>query len=270
MVKKILIFIIICGNTFYLYSQNKDSIEEMFSPPEIMPVKKDLCRFVLDRIVYPQDAINDTIGGIVLIDFHVEVNGKTTGHRVIKGVRDDLNDEALRVAKLLTFDEPAYSRRSPVRTTYVLPIHFLLDYDSLYSKYIPKIKCRDILSEQNDSNEITFALESWPDFNKESLKGLVKFIVENVREVDVPEGNSRVIVQFLVDTLGYTSNHKIIRGVNPELDNEALRISRLLKFERPAMQGCKPVNVTYTLPFDFKKLLLDKMRARKKINSIER
>ncbi len=24
----------------------------MFSPPEIMPVKKDLCRFVLDRIVY--------------------------------------------------------------------------------------------------------------------------------------------------------------------------------------------------------------------------
>lgn len=130
--------------------------------------------------------------------------------------------------------------------------------------FLHNVTAQNCKTVQNDSNEITFALESWPDFNKESLNGLVKFIVENVREVDVPEGNSRVIVQFLVDTLGYTSNHKIIRGVNPELDNEALRISRLLKFERPAMQGGKPVNVTYTLPFDFKKLLLDKMKARKK------
>lgn len=265
MVKKILIFIIICGNTFYLYSQNKDSIEEMFSPPEIMPVKKDLCRFVLDRIVYPPDAINDTIGGIVLIDFHVEINGKTTGHRVLKGVRDDLNDEALRVARLLNFDEPAYTRGKPVRTTYLLPISFLLNYDSVQSKYTFLIKCSNILNkERQDSLDIIFALDSWPDFNKESLKGLEKFIVENVREVDVPEGNSRVIVQFLVDTLGYTYDHEIISEINSELDNEALRISRLLKFERPAMQRGKPVNVTYTLPFDFKKNLLDKKKAQEK------
>jgi len=219
----------------------------------------------LDRIIYPQGAINDTIGGVVLIDFYVETDGKTSSHRVVKGVRDDLNNEALRVVKLLNFDEPAYTRGIPVRTTYLLPISFLLDYDYLHSKYTPKIVCSDILNkERQDSLEIIFALDSWPDFNKESLKGLVKFIVENVREVDVPEGNSIVIVQFLVDTLGYTYDHEIIREINSELDNEALRISRLLKFERPAMQRGKPVNVTYTLPFDFKKILLDKKKAQEK------
>ena len=116
---------------------------------------------------------------------------------------------------------------------------------------------------ENDSIEIIFGVDAWPDFNKESTKGLIKFIDENVREINIPEGNSRVFVQFLVDTLGYTSNHKIIRGVNAELDNEALRVSRLLKFMKPAIQRGKPINFTYTLVFDFKKLLLDKRKARK-------
>lgn len=215
MVKKIFIFIIICSNTLYLYSQNKDSIiEEMFSPPEIMPVKKDLCRFVLDRIIYPQGALNDTIDGVVLVDFHVEIDGKITGHRVIKGVRDDLNDEALRVARLLDFDEPAYTRRNPVRSTYVFAVQFLLDYDSLHSKYTPKIVCSDILNkERQDSLEIIFDVDAWHEFNKERTKGLRKFIDENVREVNVPEGNTRVVTQFLVDTSGYTFDHKIIRGI---------------------------------------------------------
>lgn len=275
MVKKMFILIIICGSVFYLYSQNKNSVEEMFSPPETMPRMKDLCRLVLDNIEYPQNAINDTISGVVLVDFYIETNGHTSNHRVIKGVREDLNDEALRVAKLLKFDKPAYTRGKAVRTIYFLPISFLLDYDYLHSKYTPIIKCSDILNEDyltdqecktvhNDSIEIIFAVDSWPDFNKESTKGLIKFIDENMREVNVPEGNARVVVQFLVDTLGYTSDHKIIRGVNPELDNEALRVSRLLKFMKPAIQRGKPINFNYTLVFDFKKYSFNKKKAREK------
>lgn len=128
--------------------------------------------------------------------------------------------------------------------------------------FLHKLTAQNNITEHNDSIEIIFGVDAWPDFNKESTKGLIKFIDKNVREVNIPEGNSRVFVQFIVDTLGYTSNHKIIKGVNPELDNEALRISRLLKFMKPAIQRGKPINFIYTLPFDFKKLLLDKKEAR--------
>ncbi len=118
---------------------------------------------------------------------------------------------------------------------------------------------------QQDSIEIIFGVEATPKFNKENTIGLAKFIDENVREVNVPEGNSRVVVQFLVDTLGYTSCHKIIRGVNPELDNEALRVSRLLKFMKPAIQRGKPINFNYTLAFDFKRYSFNnKKKERKK------
>lgn len=119
--------------------------------------------------------------------------------------------------------------------------------------FLHNVTAQSCKTAQNDSIEIIFGVDSWPDFNKESTKGLIKFIDENVREVNVPEGNTRVVVQFLVDTLGYTFNHKIIRGVNPELDNEALRVSKLLKFMKPAIQRGKPINFTYTLVFDFKK-----------------
>lgn len=118
---------------------------------------------------------------------------------------------------------------------------------------------------QQDSIEIIFGVEATPEFNKEGTKGLEKFIKENIRRVNVPEGNSRVVVQFLVDTLGYTTCHKIIRGVNPELDNEALRVSRLLKFMKPAIQRGKPINFNYTLAFDFKRYSFNnKKKAREK------
>lgn len=150
MVKKILLSIIFCSNTIFQFSQEKRSIEEMFSRPEIMPVKNDLCSFVLDKIVYPQSAINDTIQGVVLIDFYVEIDGKTSSHEVVRGVRDDLNNEALKVAKLLNFDEPAYTRGIPVKTTYIFLISFLLDYDLLRLTYTPKIVCSDILKKITD------------------------------------------------------------------------------------------------------------------------
>lgn len=152
MVKKMFLLIIIFSKVFYFYSQNKNSVEEMFSTPETMPMMKDMCCLVLDSIEYPQSAINDTISGVVLVDFYVETNGNTSNHRVIKGVRGDLNDEALRVAKLLKFDKPAYTRGKAVRTIYLLPISFLLDYDYLHSKYTPIIKCSDILNEGNAPN----------------------------------------------------------------------------------------------------------------------
>lgn len=265
MVKKIFILIIIFGSASYLYSQNKDYQVEMFSPPERRPIMKDLCRFILDNIEYPKSAINELVSGTILIDFHVETNGNTSNHRVIKGVREDLNDEALRVAKLLKFDKPAYTRSKAVRTIYLIPISFLLDYDYLHSKYTAIIKCSDILNEDyltgqesktglNDSIKIISAVDAWPEFNKQSTKGLAKFIKENIRNVNVPNSDSRVIVQFLVDTLGFTSDHKIIKSINCELDNEAMRISKLLKFMNPAIQRGKPVNFIYTLTFDFEKL----------------
>jgi protein TonB len=70
--------------------------------------------------------------------------------------------------------------------------------------------------------------------------------------MDLSDSLSRIVlVSFWVDTIGSTYNHKIEKGITTELDNEALRVCRLLKFEKPAYSNCVPVEIQYTLPVDF-------------------
>jgi len=61
----------------------------------------------------------------------------------------------------------------------------------------------------------------------------------------------RVICSFVVDTKGNVTNVKILRGVDPLLDKEAIRaISNSPKWT-PGEQRGKPVRVSYTFPVIF-------------------
>jgi len=62
---------------------------------------------------------------------------------------------------------------------------------------------------------------------------------------------SIVFVSFWIDTTGNTYDHKVIRGINEDFDNEALRVTKLLHFERPAMQKGKPIKTKTTVPVEF-------------------
>jgi hypothetical protein len=104
----------------------------------------------------------------------------------------------------------------------------------------------------NDSVEIVSALESWPSFNHDRKQNkLITFINDNLAQIDTLEKIEVVYVQFLVDTLGFTHHHQVLRGVNQQLDAEALRVCRLIKFDNPAKQRGKPVCIYYTVPVKF-------------------
>jgi TonB family protein len=85
--------------------------------------------------------------------------------------------------------------------------------------------------------------------------GLMKFIAANVhypdsaREHDI---QGKVYASFVVNTDGETVEHKIVRGFDPYLNEEALRVVRLLKFEKPSYQQGKAVRVQFILPIKFR------------------
>ncbi len=90
--------------------------------------------------------------------------------------------------------------------------------------------------------------------NYDVLK-LKEFIDSNLcySELDTTDSIvGSVYISFWIDTTGNTYNHKIIRGVRKDLNNEALRVAKLIKFERPAMQRGKPIKIRYTVPVEFK------------------
>lgn len=83
---------------------------------------------------------------------------------------------------------------------------------------------------------------------------LLKFIAENTVYPEVAKENNiqgRVIVRFCVTAKGGVSQVSVLKGVDPELDKEAIRVVNMLPAFKPGKQGGKPVPVWYMVPITF-------------------
>lgn len=82
---------------------------------------------------------------------------------------------------------------------------------------------------------------------------LMKYIEENMRCPD-PESDASgsVIVQFVIGKDGTVKDPKVVRGITPALDGEALRLVRNMPKWKPGKQMGEAVDVRYTLPVTFK------------------
>lgn len=87
---------------------------------------------------------------------------------------------------------------------------------------------------------------------------MMKFILKNFQysKTDKKEGisNTKIYVQFIIGKTGKIKNAKIVKGISPELDKEALRIISMMPEWKPAKLKGKPVDYKYLLPIqlDFK------------------
>lgn len=83
---------------------------------------------------------------------------------------------------------------------------------------------------------------------------LLKYIGEHTNYPEVAKENNiqgRVIVRFCVTAKGGVSQVSILKGVDPELDAEAIRVVNTLPAFKPGKQGGKPVPVWYMVPITF-------------------
>ena len=62
----------------------------------------------------------------------------------------------------------------------------------------------------------------------------------------------RVVVQFVVTKDGSVGQVKVMRGKDPDLDKEAVRVVKSLPRFIPGKMNGQAVNVWYTLPISFK------------------
>lgn len=70
---------------------------------------------------------------------------------------------------------------------------------------------------------------------------------------EVRQVQGKVIVSFVVDTLGHLSQHRVVRGIGSGCDEEALRVSLTIPDTWvPGRLGRQAVTVVYELPFTFR------------------
>ena len=109
------------------YQGRKFVYNKKFKQAEFPGGIQGLMKYLSKAIRYPAQAKRSSVEGKVFVRFNVDENGMISNFIVIKGVSKELNDEAIRVIKLMPNWTPAKSRGVPIKSFFVLPIYFKLD-----------------------------------------------------------------------------------------------------------------------------------------------
>jgi TonB family protein len=102
-------------------------------------------------------------------------------------------------------------------------------------------------------NQVFYIVEDMPEFPGGEA-ALRNHIAKSIRYPQLAQERAiqgRVYVQFIVSADGSVRNANIARGVDPLLDQEALRVVRDLPLWMPGKQRGKAVDVSYTVPINF-------------------
>ena len=95
--------------------------------PEYIGGDEARVKFLQKNLVYPEEARKKGIEGRVMVAFVVEVDGSLTNFKILRSVHPLLDEEALRVVKMMPKWIPGEQKGKPVRTQFQIPITFQLD-----------------------------------------------------------------------------------------------------------------------------------------------
>jgi TonB family protein len=83
--------------------------------------------YLLENIKYPPKAIENQTQGTVYVSFTIEKSGKISNIRVVKGIGNGCDEEAVRVVRLMPKWVAGQSNGKAVDESITLPIRFVLD-----------------------------------------------------------------------------------------------------------------------------------------------
>lgn len=109
-------------------------------------------------------------------------------------------------------------------------------------------------SEEVTDEEIFFVVEDMPSFQGRGQEGFREWIAKNMKypEEAARKGiGGRVFVQFAINSRGEVVDAVILKGVDPAIDQEALRVIMSSPKWEPGRQRGKPVKVQFTFPINF-------------------
>lgn len=108
--------------------------------------------------------------------------------------------------------------------------------------------------EEESAQQIFTVVEEMPEFPGGNGE-LLKYLAKSIKYPVIAQENGiqgRVICAFVVNRDGSIVDAEVLRGVDPSLDKEALRVINAMPKWKPGKQRGKPVRVKYTVPVTFR------------------
>ena len=224
-----------------LSSKSREMNEQVFTVVEKMPSfpggDAELLKYIATNIKYPKESQDNGEQGRVICSFIVGRDGSVNNPEVLRGVTPLLNEEAVRVINTMPRWNPGMQRGKAVAVKYTVPITFRL------KSPVEEMK--------EETLTVVDVMPQYPGGDRE----LLKFIAQSIKyPTDAQEAGvqGRVICSFVVDKKGNIVEPKIIRGIDPSLDAEALRVIGMMPRWTPGRQDGKAVRVLYTVPITFR------------------
>lgn len=130
------------------------------------------------------------------------------------------------------------------------PIDAEIDVDgAVQIEELPVISCTDEVVEEEEVHIFVIA-EEMPEFRG----NLFKYVAEHVVYPEIAKENDiqgTVYVGFVIDEKGKVTDVTLVRGVDPLLDKEALKVVENLPDWKPGKQSGKNVKVRMNIPIKF-------------------
>ncbi len=191
--------------------------------------------WIISQLKYPADAATKGIQGRVPVTFSVALDGSLSNIKVTGTPDPVLASAVTKVIESSPKWDPPKNKLVDESYKYDVTIQFdLPDKVSIYQQPF-------VVVEQ---------MPLYPGGEGE----LLNFINNSIRYPEKAKVNKiegRVIIRFAVTPQGNADDASVLKGVDPLLDAEALRVVRLLKGFKPGMQGGKAVSVWYMVPVNF-------------------
>ena len=108
--------------------------------------------------------------------------------------------------------------------------------------------------EKPDKKGISHDVQKMPEFPGGAI-ALLNYISSNIRypvEANQKGIQGTVLVQCLIDKIGKVGKAKVLTGISPELDAEAVRVVESMPDWIPGERNREKVSVYYTFPVKFK------------------
>ena len=239
--------------------------DRIIENPEIVPMytggTAEMHRFISNTLSYPADAVVRDAQGLVVYTFVVEKDGTLSNFNIIHRADSLLNKEALRILQNMPPWRPARHKGEIVRAETYVPMYFRLNKNArvasgktgtpsgsatakAYAKTDPGII---------ENSDIYTIVDKMPQYATGET-GLGNFISHNIRyprEARQEGIEGRILCSFIIAADGSVSNIEVVEGLNPSLDNEAIRVLGLMPKWLPGENDGEKVNVKCLLPIDF-------------------
>ncbi len=147
----------------------------------------------------------------------------------------------------------------------------------LYDRETENMQDPPPVKKEDAMQEIFVVVENMPEFPGGN-EAMMQFLADNIQYPEVAKENGiqgRVICQFVVLKDGTVSDVKIIRGVDPSIDAEAVRVLKMMPDWKPGTQRGQAVNVRFTLPVAFSlnknesKIIIDELKTNEGSMSVQ-